>query len=212
MIVPVVLFFPRIYDIHGECVHAWADELWDRGEFEIELRPHGVAGNSRGQIVVSDTRLNNVRIYTPEGQIVHEFGRRGERVEELHLPFYLAVDYNDNIVISDSMNYCVKVFDTNGNFLNKIGGGLEWGKRSFHCPYGVAVDSRGNYLVADHDNNRVVLYSNQGEFMGDLSSKKDGCHRPCGVAFTSGYVAFTEHTRSHSNLKLYQIHYDEMIY
>ncbi len=41
--------------------------------------------------------------------MLSQFGDKGAGVNQLHLPFYCATDHNDNIIISDNMNYCVKV-------------------------------------------------------------------------------------------------------
>ena len=104
-----------------------------------------------------------------------QFGDKGDRVNQLHLPFYCAVDLNDNIIISDNMNYCVKVFDPPGNFLLKIGSGQDWGQRQFLCPYGVCVDPENNILIADSQSSKVSMFSPKGEPMGDIVKKMDGC-------------------------------------
>ena len=104
-----------------------------------------------------------------------QFGDKGDRVNQLHLPFYCAVDLNDNIIISDNMNYCVKVFDPFGNFILKIGSGQDWGQRQFLCPYGVCVDPENNILIADSQSSKVSMFSPKGEPMGDIVKKMDGC-------------------------------------
>ena len=51
----------KIYDVTGQCIRAFGDEYSVIDE--IEYRPHGVAVNSRGQIIVTDTSLNHCCIY-----------------------------------------------------------------------------------------------------------------------------------------------------
>ena len=51
----------KIYDVTGQCIRAFGDEYSVIDE--IEYRPHGVAVNSRGQIIVTDTSLNSCCIY-----------------------------------------------------------------------------------------------------------------------------------------------------
>lgn len=206
----------HVYDQRGTCINAWADELWN-GENEVLLRPHGVCVNSKQQIFVSDTVLNTIKVYSPDGgDPIYQFSSKGRQVGQLCLPFYLATDKKDNIVISDNMNYCVKVFDDKGNYKFKIGSGTEWGKRAFKCPYGVAVDFEENIFIADNlggkipnhdDNGNIPMYDDNGDFITDFITKKN-CINPCGVATnSSGYLAFTDNSLSSISLHLYKYNY-----
>ena len=51
----------KLYDVTGQCIQVFGDEY----SFidEIEYRPHGVAVNSRGQFIVTDTSINSCKIY-----------------------------------------------------------------------------------------------------------------------------------------------------
>ena len=51
----------KIYDVSGECIRAFGHEYSVIDE--IEYRPHGVAVNSKGQIIVTDTSLSCCCIY-----------------------------------------------------------------------------------------------------------------------------------------------------
>lgn len=193
-----------VYDQTGTCINAWADELW-RGEFEIDLRPHGVCVNSKQQIFVSDTVLNTIKVYDPDGgDPVYQFCSKGHQVGQLSLPFYLSMDKRDQIVISDNMNYCVKVFDENGNYKFKIGSGTEWGKRAFQSPYGVVVDNEENIFIADNLGGKIAVYDDNGDFITDFMTKKN-CKHPCSIATNNtGYLAFTDNAMGSVSLHLYK--------
>ena len=61
-----------------------------------------------------------------------------------------------NIVVLDSGNYRVQVFDKEGNFIRKFGSkGRENGQ--FKLPVGVAMDDSENILVSDSGSNRVQV-------------------------------------------------------
>jgi len=196
----------KIFDTEGRLIHCWGEKLLV-GEDEIELRPHGVAVDSHGLIIVSDTLLNIVRIYDNSGKRIHEFGGAGNKLNEFHLPFYIATDYSDNIYVSDNMNYSVKIFDPDGAFQVKIGSGRDWGKRHFACPYGVTSDNAGHVFVVDNENSKVAAYTMNGDFLGQTAEKKD-CQSPCGVALNElGDMVITENNIHYSNLKIFKVNY-----
>ena len=129
----------------------------------------------RLHVTWNNTISENAFVFSPEGKLLSQFGDKGDRVNQLLLPFYCAVDQHDNIIISDNMNYCVKVFDPVGNFLVKIGSGQDWGQRQFQCPYGVCIDPENNILVTDNQGSKVSMFSANGDPMGDIIKKMDGC-------------------------------------
>jgi len=201
----------KIFDAEtGTCLQTIGEELWD-GEFEIELRPSGVAIDSHGQVIITDTQLHKVLVYSPEGKKLREFGGKGQRSTQMLCPFYLAVDTRDNIIVSDNMNYAIKKFDNDGNYLLKIGSGQDWGQRSFQSPYGVCVDRYGKTLVADYESNRVTMYTEDGDLLGDVVSKKD-CRNPTGLTMNrQGDLVITENNAEYSNLKLFHLEYDSSL-
>lgn len=50
----------------------------DGPEEYVLLAPNSVSADGAGRIYVSDQREGEVRIYSPEGQFLHGFGRRGD--------------------------------------------------------------------------------------------------------------------------------------
>ena len=197
----------KMYDIHGRCVRAFGESAPPFVE-DFEYRPHGIAVNSKGQIIVSNLITNKLTVYSPEGKKLFDFGGLGSRTNEVHLPFYLATDFEDNIIVSDNMNFCVKVFDSQGKFKLKIGSGQDWGQRQFQSPYGVTCDPEGNILIADHLNNRIAMYDRHGTYVSDAVSKHDGCLSPCGLtADTLGNIVFTESSLDYTNIKMYALSY-----
>jgi hypothetical protein len=110
---------------------------WTPGE-EILRLPHGIAvSRSRGEAVVTDTGRSAVCLFSIRdgGRLIRRFGSHGDQLQQLRLPFYCAYDdRRDEILVSDNMNYCVKIFDGGrasaaatgkGNvpFLRRIGSG-----------------------------------------------------------------------------------------
>jgi len=106
---------------------------WDPGE-EVLRRPHGIAWTPRGEAIVTDTARSAVCVLSAaDGRPLRQFGSRGDQLQQLRLPFYCAFDVDrDEILVSDNMNYCVKIFDgrtagrtgAGGGYLRRIGSGI----------------------------------------------------------------------------------------
>ena len=72
----------------------------------------------------------------------------------------------DRILIADSNNQCVQVFEAEkGRCLLKFG---TRGRMAgmFQRPTGVAVTPNGNYLIADYDNKWVSMHSPESKYLG----------------------------------------------
>lgn len=186
----------KVFDVERGVLVLGIEKPWeDFGEIEIPWHPHGIAFNSKGEIIVTDTgEKHAVHIFHKNGELKKSFGSKGRvTLQHLCLPFYCAVDSSDNIVVSDNLNYCVKIFDPEGNFKSQIGSGKLWGQKHFECPYGVCVDPNDNILVADNATHRVILNRSGGEMVKEIMTRMNGCRYPAGVAVGKcGTLAFTE--------------------
>src|SRR5262245_42352242 len=82
-------------------------------------QPNFVAFNNEGHIFVSDGYGNSrVVEFTKEGQFVRIFGGvKGNQPGQLQLPHGVAVDSKGRVLISDSDNKRISVFDKEGKFL-----------------------------------------------------------------------------------------------
>lgn len=97
-------------------------------------QPNHVAVTSNGEIYVSDG-YQNARVvhFTPEGEFVRIIGGdQGSEPGQLQVPHGVAVDGDGRILVNDSDNARVSVFDRDGNFVE-----------SWPAP------SRGGIVVAD---------------------------------------------------------------
>ena len=78
----------------------------------------------------------------------------------LNLPFYLYVDIDDNIYLSDTHNYRVLLFPSNGtNFTVVAGTGIPgYGNDQFNYTYGIFVTKNATIYVADCYNHRIMKW------------------------------------------------------
>ena len=83
--------------------------------------------------------------------------------------------YNNNIIVSDSGNHRIQIFDDQGHYLDQFG---EKGKlnHQLDLPIGLSIDSDGNIIVADSNNKSIKIFTLDGQFLrtigeeGSLSS------------------------------------------
>ena len=88
-----------------------------------------------------------------------------------------CVCYKNMFIVADSGNSCLKVYNSSGKFLRKIG---ERGNADgqFLTPSGVYVDQHGNILVSDVNSGHVQQFSIEGHFTGKTVTKLT---KPCGM-------------------------------
>ena len=165
--------------------------------------PYGIATTSRGQYIVTDAFNDVISIHQPDGKRIKTFGSSGAGNDQFTNPYHVTVDKNDNIIVSDCGNNCVKVFDINGTFKYKTSrlrvhteGTFNFENKRRHkklkAPRGVAVDPKGNILVAD-DHGRVSMFTSQGKYIKNVLTEEDTVKFPEGLATNStGYLAVTE--------------------
>jgi hypothetical protein len=138
--------------------------------------PQGVAVDAKGNVYVSDTRNNRVRIVTPSGTITtfagggstgtldNNYGDGGPASSAtLSEPEGLAVDTTGDLFIADTGDARVRMVNPSGVITTVAGsGGGGYGGDGGPAtsalllgPYSVALDSRGNLYIADAGNRRV---------------------------------------------------------
>ena len=121
--------------------------------------------NGEGHVVVGDCWNSRIQVLTKDGKPVLKFGDSGQG--KLSRPSRCI--YHKNIyIVSDWLNNCLKVFDSSGKFLYRIG---EEGEADgqLSSPWGLCVEKYGNrqnLLVCDSRNGRIQQFTVEGRFTG----------------------------------------------
>ena len=155
----------------------------DSGEWHSLSWPWGVAINSKGNIVVAEYggERNCVSVINPA---------EPEKVIKLlysNRPVGVAVDDEDNILVTDVGNNRIQKFTSDGILATPDNLGLNW-------PAGIAIHPRSKKLyVADNNNHCIkILNSSDLTFFNSFGSYGSGAGQvnwPFDVAFDStGYV------------------------
>lgn len=120
--------------------------------------PFSVAVNSKGRFVVSDPGVNKIFVITKDNKVERQIDTKTK------FGLYLTVNSRDEILLSDWHNHCIKIFDTRGKLIRKIGNkGSADGQ--LLLPLGVSTDRKDNILVLDCRNSRVSLFDIGGRFL-----------------------------------------------
>ena len=98
---------------------------------------------------------------------VLSFGKEGSGDGMFENPFGVAVTDRDEIMVADSKNHRVQVFDSNGTFLRSFGHeGNNAGE--LKIPTGIATDKDRNIFVAEYGTHRVQIFSWEGRRLGSF--------------------------------------------
>ncbi|KAF7273917.1 hypothetical protein GWI33_013397 [Rhynchophorus ferrugineus] len=97
-------------------------------------------------------------------------GSRGSEAGCFTWPRGVAVGPDNSIVVADSSNHRVQVFDSRGRFLKEFGQ-YGSGEGEFDCLAGVAVNRIGQYIIADRYNHRIQVFDPSGRFLRSFGSQ-----------------------------------------
>ena len=120
--------------------------------------PRGISFDADGNLIVCDTGNKCVRFFSPEGNIFKTIG-----AGRLRMPFD-CVCYKGKLFVSDLDAHLIKVYNSNGRFLNEFGT-HGTGDGELNHPTGLAVDKMGHLLVCSLNNHRVQVFTLSGKFV-----------------------------------------------
>jgi len=108
--------------------------------------------------------------YLQKRRQLFQLGGRGSEPGCFTWPRGIAVAPDNSIVVADSSNHRVQVFDSNGIFVKEFGQ-YGNGEGEFDCLAGVAVNRIGQYIIADRYNHRIQVLDPSGRFLRAFGSQ-----------------------------------------
>ena len=120
------------------------------------------------QAQVAGMEDTNTKFSTPRTQYLQkrrqilQIGGRGSESGKFTWPRGVSVGPDNLIVVADSSNHRVQVFDANGKYFSEFGT-YGNGDGEFDCLAGVAINRIGQFIIADRYNHRIQVFDPSGK-------------------------------------------------
>ena len=139
---------------------------------------------SDGNIAVSYDDHKSIKVYTPHGELVKEFGS-----DELEGPTGLAVNNKGQLFVVDRDVCGVFVYSEDGEFQYSFGS-----RRSdlgeFDCPVCICIGQDGLVYVGEYNIENILVFQQDGQFIQQFG--KGVLWGPQGIAITEdGHILVT---------------------
>lgn len=133
-----------------------------------------LASPTQAQALAAGMDDTNTKFSTPRTQYLQkrrqvlQIGGRGSESGKFTWPRGISVGPDNLIVVADSSNHRVQVFDANGTYLKEFGS-YGNGDGEFDCLAGVAINRIGQFIIADRYNHRIQVFDPAGKIFKKLS-------------------------------------------
>ena len=152
----------QLFSEQGE----YLSQFGGKGNLDHQLsNPLGLSVDSKGNIIVADKHNKSMKIFSPDGHYLSIFRGEGSFTSPIH-----CIQYEKYLIVSDSEEHCIKVFDRNGNFLYKFGKRGK-GNGEFIKPRCLSINKAGHVMVCDASNHRVQVFELSGKFITKFGSQ-----------------------------------------
>lgn len=145
-------------------------------------RPAGIAIARNDYKYVVDVLANKVLVFDQHDRFVSDFPNTFQS-QSLNKPVNITVDKNNNVYLTDSFNFAVKMFDNKGDLL-RVMGSIGDGPGSFSRPKGVAVDSDSHVYIVDANFDNFQIFNQMGQlllYVGSTGKKPGQFFMPNGI-------------------------------
>ena len=146
--------------------------------------PNGIAIDSADHVYTTEFQGHRVRKFTPEGELLAEWGGLGSEPGQLRSPTGIAVGRDGRIYVAESGGHRIQVFSSEGMLLDTWGAFGD-GPGEFASAMTVALDDDKRIYVSDWGNSRVQVFDSAGRFLNQIGSSGTGSGEmtnPTGVA------------------------------
>jgi len=137
-------------------------------------RPTGLAWDPKTKLLyVVDTLANEICAFEPtSGRMMRRFGSHGTKPGQFNYPTHIALDASGKIYVTDSLNFRVQIFDSEGQYVSHIG---KLGDASGHLavPKGVGIDQFGHIYIVDSYLSTVQIFDQKGRYLLGIGGPGD---------------------------------------
>ena len=147
----------KIRDKEGNEIESTIQKTID----SLQLEPFDVSIGLDDQIVVLDYSRDSHRvvILNKEGELMKSFGSFGSRYGQFNQPHGVDVDEEGRIIVADTLNHRIQVFENDGSFIRSLEGS------QFKFPRSVVVDGDGNIVICGYETDQIEVVDIEGNFI-----------------------------------------------
>ena len=183
------------YSLQGELLSVIGCYGHENGQF---YEPRGLAFNNNKLLYVVDRGNFRVQVFQQDDKFAFSFGNK--RFNQFQWPVRIAIDHNNNVLVTDRDANCIVIFTQSGKFIQKI---------HSDSPWAITISPTG-YLITSHDgyDNKIRVWSDtyqcikmfgkkgskQGEFFGIRGMAIDSS----GTIYVAEYINKRLHIISNS--------------
>ena len=128
--------------------------------------PTGVAFDNDNSLFVSEMYEHRVKKFSINGKYLLQFGSQGSAKGQLNFPYGITV-HNNRVYVAEDSNQCISVFQTNGQFCQRIGEG------KLCLPRDVIVYDN-QLFVADKGHCCVYIFTIDGTYISKFGAQANG--------------------------------------
>jgi sugar lactone lactonase YvrE/photosystem II stability/assembly factor-like uncharacterized protein len=173
--------------------------------------PHGMAWDNIGNFYFCDFYNSKVKKIDGSTGIITTvagnggWGYNGDNIPatsaSLCLPYDVAVDTNQNILIADSYNQRIRKVDISTGIITTIAGTGDQGYNGdnipatsayLNYPEGIAVDNSNNIYIADNSNDRIRKVDSFTAIITTFAGTGDCCYNGDGIPATSAFLYYPD--------------------
>ncbi|MEW6087425.1 MAG: cytochrome c3 family protein [bacterium] len=157
----VPVFFTAVVCLYKINISRGA-EIYNCIELDKSSVPSDVVIGKDGWIYVTDSLDGKINVFTKEGKLNFNFGKKGTGRGEFILPWAVGVDSEKFIYVTDIGQHQIQIFTPRGNWKGQFGG-LGEGQGKFNMPFDLDFGKTGILFILDTGNSQLQLI--KGNFL-----------------------------------------------
>ena len=146
-------------------------------------KPRGLAFNNNKLLYVVDSGNFRVQVFQQDDTFAFSFGSKGSNPGQFQNPARIAIDPNNNVLVTNYDANCINIFTDKGQFIRTI---------NSDSPWAITISPTG-YLITDHEDNMIRVLNPAYQLInqfGKMGSKQGEFNDIRGMAMDSRGVMY----------------------